>query len=102
MAKFTGTSWIEAGRAIEAEADELYAGAHGVTVAAPIEGGTSARLDPAIVAGDALFNAPWHRLVANVVEAMYIDASKMVSTGENYDAMEQEGTTAARRFWGAT
>lgn len=100
MPTFTGSSWTSAAADVELAADDFYTGAHPVTVQSGITGGASTMLDPAIEDGDKAFVVPWHELIANAVEAMYIDASKMRSTGENYEAMEEEGTSATDRFWG--
>lgn len=97
MTTFTPSNWVTAGQAMRQGAEDMYAGSHGVIRAKPLTARTSSPIEGKAVAGDALCNVPWHRLIAYAKESMAMTGSKMVATGEDYSATEEEAAT--QRFW---
>lgn len=97
MTTFTPSAWVTGGEAMRQGAEDMYAGSHGVIRAHPLTARTSSPIESAAVAGDALCNVPWHRLIAYAKESMGVVGSKMVATGEDYSATEEDAAT--QRFW---
>ena len=98
---FAPTSWTNASEAVQTASDDFARSAHPVTIAKALPSGflSTARTDDAVQSGDSALLVPWYELVGRAIEGMNSDASKMSTTGANYQAMEEQGTTAADRFW---
>lgn len=97
MTTFNPYSWKVSGEALEDAASDMYRQAHDVITAHALKIRGSSAIDAAVLAGDALCNAPWHRLIAAAQEGLTSTASKMVATGEDYNSYEQSAASA--RFW---
>lgn len=97
MTTFTPSAWKKAGETMDQAAKEMYKDAHQVIVARPLTTRTSSPIEAAAVAGDALCNVPWHKLIASATEGVSSTAGKMRATGSDYSATEE--AAAAARFW---
>lgn len=97
MTKFTPAVWKAQGEVIQNAAEEFYRGAHGVVVGQPIATRSSSPIEAAAAAGDKQCQNPWHHLVANAYEGLTSVGSRMVGTGDDYDATEE--AAARERFW---
>lgn len=99
---FSPASWTNASEVVQNASDDFARGAHPVTVSKALSTAFLLRADTdgALKTQDEALLVPWYELVGRAIEGMNSDASKMAATGANYQAMEEQGTTAAERFWG--
>ena len=97
MTIFTPSAWRKAGETLDQAATAMYADAHQVIIAETLSARTRSPIEAAAVAGDALCNGPWHRLIAGAMEGATSTASKMRATGSDYQATDE--AAAAARFW---
>ncbi|NLE97742.1 MAG: hypothetical protein GX596_07105 [Propionibacterium sp.] len=97
MTTFTPSVWKAEGVNVQSTADDFYRAAHGVVVGQPIDKRTSSPIEAAAAAGDALCQNPWHHLIAKAHEGLTSVGSRMIGTGDDYEAEEE--SAAAQRFW---
>lgn len=99
MTKFDPQSWVAQGNILSAASEDFYASCWPVISAAPLKNTTGSELDAAIVQGNTACASTWHQLIAAMREASSSEASKVIATGEDYAASEEDATEASDRFW---
>ena len=99
MVTFVPSVWKTEGDGLTVAADDFYRAAQGVIVAEAITARTASPVEAAVVASDALCYNPWHHLIANGFESLTAVSSRMVGTGSDYAATEDDAEAAGRRFW---
>lgn len=98
MTRFDGQAWIDGGRQVDAAADSLYRAAHPVVTRVPGEAPTASPIDTTLAGHHQYILRHWHHMLASANEGAVSAASRMIATGEDYNATEE--SAAASRFWG--
>ncbi|OYN92656.1 hypothetical protein [Parenemella sanctibonifatiensis] len=96
---FHPPTWSEQGGKVDSAAQEFYITAEPVITMRPFAAKSNSPIESAAVAGDASCLVPWHRIVAGAKEGMTTVGSKMIGTGNDYSATEEDNASAAGRFW---
>lgn len=97
MVDFVPSVWKAQGEVIAGSADDFYRSAHNVIISKVLTARTASPLETELVAGDALCHNPWHHLIAGGYEGLTSVGSRMVATGSDYAATEEQA--ADNRFW---
>lgn len=96
---FDGPSWIKAGQRMDEIRESWESDTFPAAQSDPVSNTGDTFVDATVHRFTSQLQLDWYDLIGNLGVALGSDASKMLATGRNYSATEDQAVQANQRFW---